>query len=232
VNAGPRIAALIPAHDEATSVGATVRTVATFVNEVFVVDDGSGDGTAAAALEAGASVLRIPRRIGKGGALEGALRRVPKADIWLFADADLGATANGLQVLVECVLAGIADLAIASFPPQSGGGLGTVKTFASRSISLLGHLHVTEPLSGQRAITSACLAAVRPLATGFGVETAMTIDAARAGFNVTEIPVRALRHRQTHRSLRGFRHRGRQGVDIARAVARRLAPRRRRPGAA
>jgi glycosyl transferase family 2 len=231
VTAGKRVAALIPAHDEADEVGATVRTIAPF-DEVFVIDDGSDDGTAAAALEAGAAVLRIPRRIGKGRALEGALRRVPRADIWLLADADLGRTAGGLQVLVECVLAGAADLAIASFPPQPGGGFGMVKTFAARSISLLARQQVREPLSGQRAITSACLAAVRPLAAGFGVETAMTIDAARAGFRVTEIPVGGLRHRATHRSLRGFRHRGRQGMDIVRAVARRVAPRRRRPGAA
>lgn len=226
------MAALIPAHDETAAVGATVRAIAPFVDEVFVIDDGSGDGTAAAALEAGAAVLRVPRRIGKGGALEGALRRVPRADVWLFADADLGATAGGLEVLVECVLAGAADLAVASFPPQPGGGFGTVKIFAARSISLLGHLHVTEPLSGQRAITSECLGAVRPLAAGFGVETAMTIDASRAGFRVAEIPVHGLLHRPTHRSLRGFRHRGRQGIDIARAVARRLAPRRRRPSTA
>jgi glycosyltransferase involved in cell wall biosynthesis len=229
VNARPRVAALIPAHDEAASVGATVRAVAPFVDEVFVIDDGSGDGTAATALEAGAAVLRIPRRIGKGGALEGALRRVPEADVWLLADADLGATAGGLEVLVECVLAGAADLAIASFPPQPGEGLGTVKTFAARSISLLGRMRVTEPLSGQRAITADCLAAVRPLASGFGVETAMTIDAARAGCRVVELPVRGLRHRPTYRSLRGFRHRGRQGLDIGRAVARRLWPVRRRP---
>jgi hypothetical protein len=230
VTSGKRVAALIPAHDEAGEVGATVRVIAPFVDEVFVIDDGSADGTAAAALEAGAAVLRIPRRIGKGRALEGALRRVPGADVWLLADADLGQTARGLEVLVECVLAGTADLAIASFPPQPGGGLGMVKTFAARSISLLGHLQVREPLSGQRAITSACLAAVRPLAAGFGVETAMTIDAARAGFQVAEIPVGGLRHRPTYRSLRGFRHRGRQGMDIVRAVARRLPPRPGRPG--
>ena len=73
------------------------------------------------------------------------------------------------------------------------------------------------PLSGQRALTAACLAAVRPLAGGFGVETAMTIDAVRAGFRVVEIPVAGLTHRATGRTLRGFLHRGRQGLHIARA---------------
>ena len=68
-----RVVALVPAHDEGDLVGATVRSLASLpaVDEVVVIDDGSLDGTAAVALAAGATVLRIPQRIGKGGALEG-----------------------------------------------------------------------------------------------------------------------------------------------------------------
>ena len=47
----------------------------------------------------------------------------------------------------------------------------------------------------------------------------MTIDAVRAGFRVVEIPVPGLTHRATGRTLRGFVHRGRQGLQIARASA-------------
>jgi hypothetical protein len=79
-----------------------------------------------------------------------------------------------------------------------------------------------QPLSGQRAITADCLAAVRPLAGGFGVETAMTIDAVRGGFRVLEVPVPGLTHRVTGRTLKGFGHRGRQGAEIARVVLARL----------
>ena len=64
--------------------------------------------------------------------------------------------------------------------------------------------------------------AVRPLAGGFGVETAMTIDAVRAGVRVVEIPIDGLEHRPTYRTPRGFLHRGRQGWDIARAVLPRI----------
>ena len=46
--------------------------------------------------------------------------------------------------------------------------------------------------------------AVRPLAGGFGVETAMTIDAVRAGVRVVEIPIEGLEHRPTYRTARGF----------------------------
>jgi hypothetical protein len=75
-----------------------------------------------------------------------------------------------------------------------------------------------EPLSGQRALSSACLAAVRPLAGGFGMETAMTIDAVRAGLRIAEVPLEGLTHRATGRGVRGFVHRGREGLHIARAL--------------
>jgi hypothetical protein len=114
------------------------------------------------------------------------------------------------------------DLAIAVLPPQAGGGLGSVRRFAAWAIRRLGGVRTTAPLSGQRAITRACLAAARPLAPGFGVETAMTIDAARAGFRVEEIAVPGLTHRATGRGVRGFVHRGRQGIQIAAAVVARI----------
>lgn len=224
-----RIVGLIPARDEATCVADAVRALRGFVHEVVVVDDGSTDATAAEALGAGAIVLRTRGHTGKGGAIEGALERLPIADIWLLADADLGSTAAGLNALLAEVRDGRADLAIAVLPLQPGGGFGVVKRTAARAVERACGFVAREPLSGQRAVTGSCLDAVRPLADGFGLETAMTIDAVRRGFRVVEIPVDGLRHRSTGRGLRGFTHRGRQGWDIARAVARRSLPRRTTP---
>ena len=215
-----RIVALVAARDEEATVRSTIEALLRLpIDEVVVVDDGSSDATTSAALAAGATVLRIPGHAGKGGAMEGALLRLPPADVWLFADADLGSSAAGLDTMLDIVVSGRADLAIALFPRQEGGGLGTVKRSSAGAIRLLSGFRADEPLSGQRAITAACLDAVRPLAGGFGIETAMTIDAVRAGFRVVEVPVPGLTHRATGRSFAGFMHRGRQGVQIARAAA-------------
>src|SRR4029453_2799315 len=73
-------------------IGPCVSALRRLADEVVVVDDGSGDRTASEATLAGATVLRTPRRKGKGGALEGALRRLGPADVWLLADRDPGAT--------------------------------------------------------------------------------------------------------------------------------------------
>jgi hypothetical protein len=219
-NGAFRAVALVPARDEEDTVAQTVEALRTLsLDDVVVVDDGSSDATSAAALTAGATVLRIRGHAGKGGAMDGALDRLPPADVWLFADADLGSSAEGLGTLLDVVMAGRADMAVAMFPAQAGAGMGTVRRASAAAIRLLSHYRAEAPLSGQRAVTANCLAAVRPLAGGFGMETAMTIDAIRAGFRVVEIPVPGLTHRATGRTLRGFGHRGRQGLQIARAAA-------------
>jgi hypothetical protein len=214
-----RSIALVAAHDEVDRVAATVGALTGLVDEVVVVDDGSTDGTGSAALVAGATVLRASRRRGKGRALEEALERLTPADLYLLADADLGATALFLAPLLEVVRRGDADVAIADFPRLEGGGFGIVKRTAARSIRSLSGFEADEPLSGQRALTAAALAAVRPLAPGFGLEIGMTIDAVRAGLRVMEIPIDGISHRPTGRGARGFAHRARQGLDILGAVS-------------
>src|SRR5439155_1031121 len=83
---GARDLAVIPALNEADVIADTVKHLYHLdpVDVVAVVDDGSADGTARAAGSAGAFVLRSPRRLGKGGALEGAFERLPRPSVYLL----------------------------------------------------------------------------------------------------------------------------------------------------
>lgn len=65
---GPRIIALIPAHDEAPRIGPVVRAAVTHL-PVLVLDDGSTDATAIEAEAAGATVVTQRPNLGKGAAL-------------------------------------------------------------------------------------------------------------------------------------------------------------------
>jgi glycosyltransferase involved in cell wall biosynthesis len=217
------VVALVPAHDEEADVGSTVVALRAVegIDEVVVIADGCADRTADEARAAGARVLVPPRPLGKGRAVEGALPRVGSADIYVLIDADVGSTAAEAARLLEPVRAGRADLAVARFPPFAGGGFGLVKRAAARVIRAASGFETTEPLSGQRAITRTALDGCRPLAGGFGLETAMTIDAARLGFRIEEVPVE-MTHRATGRGPAGFFHRGIQGLDALRAAAPRL----------
>ena len=219
-----RVVALVAARNESGRVGDTVTAIRGIpgVDEVVVADGASGDGTAEEALAAGARVLVGPNAGGKGGTLEGALARIEPADLYLLLDADLGATAGEGAALLEEVRAERADLAIGVLPREPRhGGFRLVKRAGGAAIRRLCGFRAQEPLSGQRAITAEALQAVRPLAPGFGVEVAMTVDVVRAGFRVVEVPV-DMRHAPTGRDLSGFVHRARQGLDLLLAAVPRV----------
>ncbi|MFL5738079.1 MAG: glycosyltransferase [Actinomycetota bacterium] len=226
----PRIVAVVPARDEVDRIADTVRALRDVpeIDEVVVVADGSRDATAAVAWSAGARVLSSRRRLGKGRAVDRALDRIT-ADIVVLADGDLGSSARALVPLLAEVACDRADVAIAVLPPQ-GGGFGLVKRASRSAIRRLSGYDAEEPLSGQRVMTRQALTVCRPFARGFGLETAMTIDAARAGLRIVEASAE-LHHRPTGRDARGFLHRGRQGVDILRAVVPRMIRRRARRAA-
>lgn len=214
-----RVLAVVPARNERGRVGPAVRALAALASEVVVVDDASTDGTAREAEEAGARVVSLPARRGKGGALAAGIAAAQPAgdDVLLFADADLSSAAAGLGVLVAEVAAGRADVAIAAPPREAPSGFGLVEGFARWGIRRLTGRELSRPLSGQRAVRAGVLAGA-DLGSGFGVETALTIDALRAGYRVVEVPVE-FTHARTGRTVAGFVHRARQGRDVAAALA-------------
>jgi len=215
------VIALIPAHDEAERIAATVTAVRSVagIDRVVVVDDASSDGSAARARDAGAEVLELHANLGKGGALQAGLDAVAAdADIVLLLDGDLAESAAEAGVLLAPVLAGEADMTIATLPrPPRSGGFGLVKGLARWGIRSLSGYEPTAPLSGQRALSRAAWMAATPFATGYGVEVALTVRAARAGMRLVEVPT-SMGHAATGRDLAGFKHRGRQFVHVASAL--------------
>jgi hypothetical protein len=211
------------------------------LDEVLVVDDGSTDVTSEAAMAAGATVLVLPENVGKGGAVAAGLAARPDADVYLLVDADVGATSAEAAALVQPVLDGEADMTIGVLPGAGRrGGFGLVRDVAAAGIRRATRgwhgggsdgFRARAPLSGQRAVRGSLVRGLE-LAPRFGLETALTIDAVRAGARVGEVPV-AMEHRHGGRGPRGFAHRARQGGDVLRALWPRTSSpaRRRAPGA-
>jgi glycosyl transferase family 2 len=198
---------LVAARDEEERIGATVAALrrAFPEAEVIVADDGSADGTARAAENAGARVLRLARR-GKGQALALAEREAPPGAL-LLCDADLTGDLRPLLDHAE------ADLAVAAFAERQGGGFGIAKRTARVLVRLATGRELREPLSGQRALSVRAREQCFPTAAGFGCDTRMTLDALCAGLEVREIEL-PLGHRATGRDLSGFLHRARQLRDV------------------
>jgi hypothetical protein len=228
--ASDEVAVVIPARNEADRIQATV-TAATGIPAValvVVVDDGSKDGTAAAARQAGAVVMRHARNQGKGAAMETGAEAVRLLDQrehrdrprhLLFLDADLAGTAALAGPLIDPVLAGKTDMTIAVFASTVKlGGHGLVVGLSGAGIRRATGWQPAQPLNGQRCLTRAAFEAARPLARGWGVETGLTIDLLRKGWRVTEVQVE-LAHRATGTGLRAQLHRAHQLTDVARALA-------------
>ena len=217
------LVAIVAARNEADRIASTLAALREALPEaaLWVADDASEDGTAEAAIVAGAQVVSRRRPHGKGAnvtaAAEAALSVEPAPAVVLLCDGDLGSSAARLAPLVAAVRNGECDLAVAAFSRRPGGGFGVALGFARWAIRRLGGgLEVEAPISGQRAMRVEVLRATLPFARGFGMEVGMTIDAARAGFRLREYEL-DLEHRATGRSARGFIHRGRQLADFARA---------------
>lgn len=105
----PKVAAIIAAYNEEKTVGEVVRVIAEshLCDEIIVISDGSTDGTAAQAREAGATMVHeLPIKGGKGGAI---LHGVTHTDapVLIFLDADLyGLKKEHLEIILKPVLDG------------------------------------------------------------------------------------------------------------------------------
>jgi glycosyltransferase involved in cell wall biosynthesis len=213
---------IVTARDEAARIQATIGALAAALPgaRIVLAESGSRDATAALAERAGAKIVQTQSwRRGKGRSATTAARAAlasPGAGeaTFLVCDGDLGASAAGLEALVDAVEADRCDLAVAAFA-QRQSELGITAGFARWAIRDLTGTETLAPISGQRALRGESLEALLPLADGFGMETGMSVDALRAGLRLEEIEI-DLEHRATTRSIRGFTHRGRQLAHIVR----------------
>lgn len=210
------VTVLIPAYNEEGIIAETVKTALTIprVSQVVVIDDGSTDKTAQKAENAGAMVIEAVENLGKGGALNLGLSMMV-GDVLLLLDADLGQTASEGKKLIDTIVREEADMAIAKFPEKkSKSGLGLALGLAISAIRHYTGLNLSSPLSGQRALNLRALEVLGgKFAEGFGIEVAMTIDVAKQGLVIREVPVK-MEHRETGRNIAGFVHRGKQFFDI------------------
>jgi len=188
-----RVAAAIPAYEAAPSVGDVVARTRRHLAEVLVVDDGSRDGTGAAALAAGARVLTHPENRGKGAALRTAFEdlfaRGCEAVVTLDADGQhlpeqiprlLDAAAGGAQLVL-----GTRDHRFAAMNSVRRAS----NTLSSWAISVLAGERFRDVQTGFRLYRRDLVEALGFPETGFEAESAIVVRAARRGFALAVVPI-------------------------------------------
>jgi glycosyltransferase involved in cell wall biosynthesis len=163
------VTAIIPARNEAATVGGVVRAVrvADLAERIIVVSDGSTDETVSEARLAGADlVVALPEGVGKGGAMRTGAR-LAATPVLLFLDADLKTLSSGHQrALLEPILADEADMVVGVIRR------GAVYTWLSR---------FTPKISGQRAVRRDLVLAVpENVMRGYAAEIALNRACRRA----------------------------------------------------
>ena len=191
----------IPAWNEEPTIAATLaalpRSVAGFETlEVIVVDDGSTDGTAAAASGAGARVVRLPLHRGLAHAFTAGLTAGLEAgaDVIVNTDADGQYDPADLPRLTAPILAGQADIVLGD------RGVGTLAHFSpfkrflqrlgSRAVRLLSGIPVWDATTGYRAFSRTAAAHLNCFTT-FTYTLETLIQAGQAGLAVASVPVTA-----------------------------------------
>lgn len=190
------ITVILPAYNEEVSIGSVVLHTRQHADRVIVVDDGSTDRTAEVAELAGAEVFRHPINKGKGAALktgfEAAYRNGTKVIVTM--DADGQHHPEEIPKLVAPILAGEADMVNGS-RYMNGNGKNTPfyrrigQNVLDTATNLNSGLHITDTQSGFRAFTANVLPAFKFEQSGFGIESEMLADAAKAGLRVKEMEI-------------------------------------------
>jgi glycosyltransferase involved in cell wall biosynthesis len=195
---GPRIAAVIPALDEALSIARVVeglRGQALLASgEIVVVDNGSADGTGEIAREAGARVVREERR-GYGYACLAGVLAARDAGVIVLLDGDAADDPDDLPRVLEPLLEGEADLVVGSrtLGSRARGSMTWQQVFGNHLAAFLMRALYGVRVSDVgpfRTIRRDDLLALDMREMTYGWPSEMIVKAARAGYRYREVPVR------------------------------------------
>ncbi|PIQ98848.1 MAG: UDP-glucose--dolichyl-phosphate glucosyltransferase [Nitrospinae bacterium CG11_big_fil_rev_8_21_14_0_20_45_15] len=191
----PRISVIIPAYNEASSIGLVLRDLPdNFLQEIIVVDNASTDGTAEAATKEGARVVREMRR-GYGSACLRGMAELTDPNIVVFLDGDYSDYPEEIEKIVEPIISGEADFVLGSrmILQESRSALLPQARYGNKlAVFLIRCLfgQVFSDLGPFRAIRKDSLDALKMRDVDFGWTVEMQIKAALAGLRIREIPVR------------------------------------------
>jgi glycosyltransferase involved in cell wall biosynthesis len=192
-----RSVAVIPAFNEAETIGRVVDGVRGAVHHVLVVDDGSTDGTAALARAAGAEVIEHGGNRGKGHAIRSAIAALAGRDYThaLLLDGDMQHLPDEAPLLLAAVAESGADVVLGErrFDRKAmPASRYQANRIGSRVLSWFVGSRFQDTQCGYRVLRLAALEGISLRARGYDIETEMLVKLSRRGARMTTVPVTAV----------------------------------------
>lgn len=188
-----RTVAVVPAYDEAETVGPVIEGTKPHVERVVVVDDGSTDGTAAVAREHGASVIEHAVNTGVGGAVRTGYRYAIEHGFEFVVQIDADGQHDPAQIPGLLAAAEDSDMVIASrYLNESHREYSWLRNLGIRFftglVNRLGGVEITDVTSGFRVYRVSALRTILHRSDAhWAVE--QTLEAAKRGHRIAEVSV-------------------------------------------
>ena len=204
---GKRVSIVIPAYNEADSIGTLVALIRRNYPdyEVLVIDDGSKDSTIEAATYAGARVFSHPYNIGNGAAVKSGIRQA-RGDILVFMDADGQHRPEDISALIEHFPD--YDMVVGARQNKREGSWTRAcgNTVYNWLASYVAKFAVQDLTSGFRAIKAdVAREFVALLPNTYSYPTTLTLSVLRTGRSLKYINIRSIGRKTGRSQIRLFR---------------------------
>ena len=192
-----RTVILIPAHNEAKTIGDLTKTVIELGYDVIVIDDGSIDDTAILAKTQGAQVISTYKKSGKGNALRLAFKQAIEQnyEVVITLDGDGQHAPSDIANFIECYQKSHVDIINGDRmhnPVRMPFIRRLTNGFMSWLISLVCRQRITDTQCGFRLITTKVLRSIELKSTNFEIETEILIKASKKGFRIASAPIETI----------------------------------------
>jgi glycosyltransferase involved in cell wall biosynthesis len=203
--------AVIPAYNEATRIADVIGQARPYVDGIIIVDDGSTDGTAAAAVAAGARVISHAENCGAGAAtMTGiAAARAMGAEVLITLDADGQHDPRDIPALLKPVADSRADIVFANrfgqrnripFIRRLFNGIGNFVTFAATG------RWVRDSQCGFKVLGPRALAEIELRMSGFEFCTEIVRESVQHRWRTAEVPIKVIYSEYTLAKGQSFAH--------------------------